>query len=259
MFDGWLTDVPGMLVPPAATPEEVAWVDVVMASHEHGDHLDGPTFERIAAASSTPAFVVPHPIRALAIGAGVDGTRVLGAAPDEPIAIGTVAIHPIPACHGVEPEDAYDFGEARSSGRVRYLGYVVDIDGVRVYHAGDTIVYPGMVERLAALRPDIAFLPINGRDASREAAGIVGNMTEEEAATLAVAIGVSAVVPMHYDVVPTNTGSAATFVTAMARIRPSVTVVVPGAGARFLVGRPAEATEVSRCSGPRRGRTWRPS
>lgn len=238
IFDAWLTGVPRMLVPPAATPEEVAWVDVVLASHEHGDHLDGRTFGRIAAASQAPVFVVPRPIRDVAIDAGIAEERVYGASPDEPIAIGAITIHPVPACHGVEPDDAYDFGEARSAGSVRYLGYVVDIDGVRLYHAGDTIAYPGMAERVSALRPDVAFLPINGRDVLREQAGIVGNLTETEAATLAAQIGVSTVVPMHYDVVPGNTGSAATFVAAMARVGPSVTVVLPGVGARFHVGRP---------------------
>ena len=54
-------------------------------------------------------------------------------------------IEPVPACHGVEVADAYNFGEQLSDGLVRYLGYVCELGGVRVYHAGDCIPYPGTV------------------------------------------------------------------------------------------------------------------
>ncbi len=52
---------------------------------------------------------------------------------------------------------------------------------MRVYHAGDTIAYDDMVERLRALRVDVALLPINGRDHFREAQDVVGNLTPREA------------------------------------------------------------------------------
>ena len=45
----------------------------------------------------------------------------------------------------------------------RYVGYLVDIQGVLIYHAGDTVVYPGLVERLQAHSIDIGMVPINGR------------------------------------------------------------------------------------------------
>ncbi len=62
-------------------------------------------------------------------------------------------------------------------------------------------------EALDPLGIDVALLPINGRDAEREARGIVGNMDAAEAVELAVAIGSSTLVPYHWDGFAGNTVS----------------------------------------------------
>ena len=56
----------------------------------------------------------------------------------------------------------------------RYVGYLVDIQGVLIYHAGDTVVYPGLVERLQAHSIDIGMVPINGEMPSAETTGSLG-------------------------------------------------------------------------------------
>jgi L-ascorbate metabolism protein UlaG (beta-lactamase superfamily) len=110
----------------------------------------------------------------------------------------------------------------------RFVGFVVDVGGVRVYHAGDSEIYPGMVERLAPLQIDVALLPINGRDWFRERHGIIGNMDEREAAYLANAIGARVVIPMHYDMFAGNPGSPGRLVDLCATQFPGQAVVVPG-------------------------------
>src|SRR5262249_22716972 len=123
----------------------------------------------------------------------------------ETLEIGGVRIDVVAACHGVSVEDAYTFGEELSDGWVRFLGYVVEVGGMRVYHAGDCIPYAGQVERLHALRPDVACLPINGRDFFRESEfDIVGNMDFREAARLAHDMGVSVLAPMHWEMFTQN-------------------------------------------------------
>lgn len=239
LFDPFLTDLPGMLVPPARTPEAVAEVSVVLGSHEHADHVDLPAWQRIAAASDRPVFVLPAPVRETAIAAGLEPSRVIGARVDTPIVVGEIRIHSVPARHGIEPDDAYDFGFRPPHTEHRYLGYVVELDGVRLYHAGDTIAYDGMVERLRAMTIDIAFLPINGRDFFREEQGVVGNLTHREAADLAAAIGLDLVVPMHYETVPGNTESAGVFVDYLRRTHPTVASMIPGQAGRFSYCPPA--------------------
>jgi L-ascorbate metabolism protein UlaG (beta-lactamase superfamily) len=94
----------------------------------------------------------------------------------------------------------------------RFVGYVVDCNGVRLYHAGDTVIYPGMVERLRPLAVDLALLPINGRDWFREQRQIIGNIDHREAADLGHAIGADCLVPMHYDMFAGNPGFPGWFV-----------------------------------------------
>ncbi|MGZ5319193.1 MAG: MBL fold metallo-hydrolase, partial [Actinomycetota bacterium] len=128
----------------------------------------------------------------------------------------------------------YGFGESLSGGLVRFLGYVVDAGDVRLYHAGDTIHYKGMETMLGGLEIDLAMLPINGRDPEREARGIVGNLSEREAAWLAKEIGAGVVVPMHYDLFARNRGYPAHLVESIERDHPGVTALVPARDEPFV-------------------------
>jgi L-ascorbate metabolism protein UlaG (beta-lactamase superfamily) len=113
----------------------------------------------------------------------------------------------MPAWHGLTPADGYTEGRG-SDGLARFLGYLVQGPAITVYHAGDTIVTDGLVEAFASRVVDVALLPVNGRDAEREAAGIVGNMNAEEAVELASRIGAATLVPMHWDLFAGNTSPA---------------------------------------------------
>jgi L-ascorbate metabolism protein UlaG (beta-lactamase superfamily) len=114
-----------------------------------------------------------------------------------------VELHVTPACHGLLPEDAYGDGSA-IGGRPRFVGYVLG-SSPRIYHAGDTIVTDDLRDALVELDVDVALLPINGRDVERESRGIVGNMDAAEAVELAVWLGVSMLVPYHWDGFAGNT------------------------------------------------------
>ncbi len=64
------------------------------------------------------------------------------------------------------------------------LGYIVKIDGVSLYHAGDTDLIPEMKN----IKADIALLPVSG----------IYVMTAEEAAQAALLIKPGIAIPMHY-------------------------------------------------------------
>lgn len=241
VIDPFLDDLPGLLVSPAKSPEQIADVDVVIATHEHGDHMDLATWRRISVASTRPVFIVPEPLVDDVVASGIPSDRVAGAAADRTITVNGISITPVPARHGVEVGDAYDFGLERSGGRHRYLGYVVTIDGVVLYHAGDTIMYDGMEAYLAEMGIDAAFLPINGRDFHRERRGIVGNLHPRESADLAAAIGAHVLIPMHIGTAPDNTESAAVLVDYVTRIHPGLSVLIPGHGATFCLAPSAQS------------------
>ena len=83
-------------------------------------------------------------------------------------------VHAIPSAHEGLDTDL--------NGRHLYLGFVIECEGLRLYHSGDSLAYPDLVERLRGDPFDVLFLPINGRDPAR---GVAGNMTAAEAVDLA--------------------------------------------------------------------------
>ncbi len=227
LLDPFLAPHEGRLYESALPPARAEGIDVVLCSHEHVDHFDAASAPAIAAASPGAVFVVPRPIVDMVTEAGISPDRVVGMQPGERLELAGLAIRAVPAMHGVTMEDAYGFGESLSGGLMRFLGYVVDAGSVRLYHAGDTIHYPGMESTLRELALDVAMLPINGRDPEREARGIVGNLTAREAAWLATAIGAAVVIPMHHDLFARNRGYPAHLVESVERDHPGVSVLVP--------------------------------
>ena len=234
LFDPFLSPYNGRLHESPLAPEEAVGIDVVFCSHEHVDHLDVPSIGAIADASPGAVFVAPSPIVDMLTEAGVPADRVVGMQPGGAIEVGGLTARAVPACHGVTMDDAYGFGETLSGGLVRFLGFVVDLGGVRLYHAGDTIHFAGMEEALAGLGIDVALLPINGRDAEREGRGIVGNLDHREAAWLGSRIGAGLLVPMHYDLFARNLGFPGALVETVGREFPEVPVLVPARDRPFV-------------------------
>jgi L-ascorbate 6-phosphate lactonase len=235
LVDPFLAPHPDRRVPPPFAPQEVTGVNLLAVTHDHLDHLDRKSLPGIAAASPAARFVVPLPL----VGAlDVPGDRVVGLRPGEAADVAGLRIHAVAALHGDTPADAYSFDGAAGDGACRFLGYVFEADAIRVYHAGDTIPYDGLADEVRALAPDVALLPINGRDTAREARGIVGNLDEREAVELAAAAGVDLLVPMHWDMFAANPGSPAAVVDA-ARRHPALAVLVPAHGRLFVYRRPA--------------------
>ena len=214
LVDPFLSPLPDRLVPPPFAGEEARGVDVVLITHDHLDHLDDHALPAIATASPEAVVIVPNEVVDRVAALGIERSRVHGLSPDGRAQLGTVTVDAVPACHGEGIGDAYRLGP--------FLGYVASAGGARVYHAGDTILFDGLVDRLRELRADLALLPINGRDAKREAQGLVGNIDAVEAAHLARDIGADAAVPLHWDMFASNTGDPAAFVAAA-----ETTVIVP--------------------------------
>lgn len=83
-----------------------------------------------------------------------------------------------------------------------WLGFIVEMDGVRVYHAGDTDVIPEMT----SFNVDIALLPVSGTYV----------MTADQAVKAALDINPKLAIPMHYGAIVGEAGDADTFKDALA-------------------------------------------
>lgn len=232
LVDAFLAPHPDRRFDSELPPGASSSLDVIACTHEHLDHLDRDCVPQLSRSSSAARVVVPEPIVDLVADLGIARDRVTGLRPDRSVEVAGITIHAVPAMHGVHPADAYSFGDGR------FLGFVFQAAGLSIYHAGDTVGYDGLAGRLRDLRVDIALLPINGRDARREALDIVGNLDAEEAAALAIEAGVDVVVPMHYDMFAANPGDPAQLVAAVERAGGDVNVVVPARGRPFVYSRP---------------------
>lgn len=235
LLDPFLSPSPRRLHAAPFPASDLHGVDAVLITHEHGDHLDRETVTELARRASA-TWVAPAPIAGQLRELGVKDAHLVAAKPSTAIELGAVTIRPIEAHHGVQVADAYGNGTALSGGQVRFLGYLVQLGGVHVYHAGDTVVYEGLSEMLTRLGVHLAMLPINGRDFFRERQGIVGNMTAEEAAQLADRAGADVLVPLHYDMFAGNRGYPAHLVQVVLERFPKLAVWIPSRRRPFLYG-----------------------
>jgi L-ascorbate metabolism protein UlaG (beta-lactamase superfamily) len=225
-FDPFLSPEPDRLIPPLLAPAEVTHADLIFGSHDHLDHIDRAILPGLAQASPKCRIVVPELIRAtLARDLAIAPERFAGLDDGLTVEIDGVRVSAIAAAHEFLDQDP-------ATGRFPYLGYIVECDGVTIYHAGDTCLYEGLITKLRRWQIDVAFLPINGRDARRLAAGWIGNMTYQEAADLAGAIRPRLTVPAHYDMFAFNPGDVGAFSDYMRVKYPHLAVRVCGHGVR---------------------------
>ncbi|MCP4263065.1 MAG: MBL fold metallo-hydrolase [Planctomycetes bacterium] len=177
--------------------EDVNNADIVLCTHDHADHIDPEGIPIIAAKSPRAQFIVPECARETLRGFGIDDERIHTMRGDDELCLNEIHIHAVPAKHeefDKHPKKGYP-----------YLSYIINIDGISVFHAGDTIPYPGQVERVTKHRIDLAFLPVNGRDEFRHKFDLAGNFTCGEAVRFALDINAGLTIPMHYDMFTINT------------------------------------------------------
>jgi len=195
-FDPYLSDDPSRQVPPLLLPKQVTNATVVFGSHDHSDHIDHPSLPGIAAASPQAWFLVPKSVKPVLEELGISPERIVPIDAGETKESADVRVTAIPSAH-----EFFDRDEITG---YPYLGFIVSSGGVSIYHSGDTLRYEGLETRLKQVNVDLAFLPINGRDAERLARGCIGNMTYQEAADLAGAIRPRLTVPAHYEMFASN-------------------------------------------------------
>jgi L-ascorbate metabolism protein UlaG (beta-lactamase superfamily) len=147
--------------------------DLVLVSHEHGDHCSPDDVQRV----SGPNTVIVASQAAASLLQG--DVRVMR--PGDELTVGEVDVRAVPA---------YNVNKFRSPGNpfhpqsALHNGYVVTVEDVCVYFGGDTDHIPEM----ASITCDVALLPVSGRYV----------MTAEEAAEAAKVIRPKVAVPMHY-------------------------------------------------------------
>jgi L-ascorbate metabolism protein UlaG (beta-lactamase superfamily) len=228
-IDAYLAESPRRQVPPLVPPGEVTNAAMILGTHDHSDHIDRKSWPAMAAASPDAVFVVPELVRERVVEeVGLPSERVKGLNDGGSISVAGVKVTAVPAAHELLDRDS-------ATGRFPYLGYVLEGNGFCLYHSGDTCIYEGIQEKLRQWKLDLAFLPINGRDAKRLAAKCIGNMTYQETVDLAGAVRPGLTVPGHWDMFAHNGEDPQLFADYMAVKYPGLKALVPTHGEKVVV------------------------
>lgn len=143
-----------------------AKADVICITHSHFDHLSEEDVDKIKKAETV---IIGPP----------DCKAGFGDAFKEIAAGGSHKAHGVT----VEAVPAYNTDKAFHPKSNNWVGYVITVDGVRVYHTGDSDIIPEMEQ----VNADVALVPVGG----------TYTMTVEQAAEAVAKIDPKVAVPMH--------------------------------------------------------------
>jgi L-ascorbate metabolism protein UlaG (beta-lactamase superfamily) len=179
--------------------------DIVAVTHGHADHLG----ETVALNRKTVAITeIARYLRAK--GVPVESMNIGGT-----IMVDGVSFTMTAAVHSSFIEEAAPGFSAGAA-----AGFIVGMDGVNVYHAGDTALFSDMKLIGELYHPAIALLPIGGRF----------TMGIAEAMMAANFIGARTVIPIHYNTWDKITAEPLQFKKAIERTTDIKVCILPPGG-----------------------------
>jgi len=141
--------------------------DIIFVTHPHYDHCSPEDIKKIAKEDS---IIVTEKDSAKMLTGKVEIMKV-----GEEKQVRGIKVKAVPA---------YNIGKTFHTKDKGWLGFVVEVEGVKIYHAGDTDFIPEMKD----IKTDIALLPVSGTYV----------MTADEAVSAALTIKPQIAIPMHY-------------------------------------------------------------
>ncbi len=153
--------------------------DIIFITHSHYDHCSVADMKRIIKEGTKIVLTADSQSKIMRSEVPIDIQII---EPDKELVLGEIKISTLPAYNIDKPFHSKDEG---------WVGYIIKIDNLLIYHAGDTDFIPEMQKLTGHNQPDkkfIALLPIGGRF----------TMGPEEAAEAAKLIKPFLAIPMHY-------------------------------------------------------------
>jgi L-ascorbate 6-phosphate lactonase len=179
IIDAYLSDAVERLfsfkrmIPSVITPDEVD-ADLYLSTHSHADHLDPDTLPEIAKNRKT-FFIGSPDCEELYRQNNIPKERYCILKLNEEWKGYGVSIKAVFADHGDLAPDA--------------VGMLIEVDGIKIYHAGDTCFAPDKIKASLNSDIDIMISPINGQ---------FGNLNASEACLLANELLPKVVIACHF-------------------------------------------------------------
>ncbi|MBF0549423.1 MAG: MBL fold metallo-hydrolase [Deltaproteobacteria bacterium] len=158
--------------------------DIIFISHEHFDHCSPDDVKKIQGPNT---IIVTEKDSAKKLTGNIKIVQ-----PGDKITIDDVMVEVVPA---------YNTDKNFHPKSNKWLGFIVTVNGVRLYHAGDTDFIPEMKD----VKVDIAFIPVSGTYV----------MDAPEGIKAALAINPKVAIPMHYGAIVGSASDAKAFAEAL--------------------------------------------
>ncbi|MBQ2835887.1 MAG: MBL fold metallo-hydrolase [Clostridia bacterium] len=155
--------------------------DIILITHDHYDHYSPEDIEKIE--KQETIIVSPKTVKALSKMRNVILVEPNNIYEAQGVRIETIA--------------SYNINKKFHPKENEWVGYIIEIQGIRYYIAGDTDITPENKQ----VKCDIAFIPVGG----------TYTMTAEEGAELANIIKPKIAIPTHYGSVVGNSEDGETF------------------------------------------------
>lgn len=147
--------------------------DILLITHDHYDHYSEEDIDRVV--KKDTIVVAPMDLKEKLLNHGFQIEQIVLVEPNQTYQVKGIEVHTIPA---------YNTNKAFHKKEYGWVGYLIILDGITYYIAGDTDI----TEENLQVRCDVAFVPVGG----------TYTMTYEEGARLANQIHPKIAIPIHY-------------------------------------------------------------
>lgn len=161
--------------------------DIIFITHDHYDHYSEEDIDKVINENTT--IIIPEELLTKLLRKGINKNAIITVKPNEKYMVQEIKFGTVPA---------YNTNKTFHPKENDWIGYIITLDGIRYYIAGDTDI----TEENRKVKCDVAFVPVGG----------TYTMNYSEAAELVNIIKPKIAVPIHYGSVVGTKQDATNFI-----------------------------------------------